>query len=109
MSKRPHIAILENEMSQVFSKQTLKVFVDGTVGAGGHAKRILEEHPEIELFFGFDQDPEALAIAKETLSPWKDKIKLIHDNFVNFDSILKKHHVNLVDGFFLTWEYPLCN
>lgn len=109
MTKKPHIAILENEMSQVFSKQTLKVFVDGTVGAGGHAKRILEEHPEIELFFGFDQDPEALAIAKETLSPWKDKVKLIHANFVNFDTVLKKHHVNFVDGFFLTWEYRLCS
>ena len=109
MSKKPHIAILENEMSQVFAKQTLKVFVDGTVGAGGHAKRILEEHPEIEIFFGFDQDPEALAIAKETLAPWKDKVKFIHANFVNFDTVLKKHHVDLVDGFFLTWEYPQCN
>lgn len=96
-------------MSEVFSKQVLKVFVDGTLGAGGHAKRILEEHPEIELFFGFDQDPEALAIAKETLAPWKHKVKFIHSNFVDFDTVLKKHNVNSVDGFFLTWEYRLCS
>ena len=109
MSKKPHIAILENEMSQFFANQKIKVFVDGTVGAGGHAKRMLEDHPEIELFFGFDQDPEALNIAKETLAPWKDKIKLIHSNFVSFDTVLKKHHINSVDGFFLTWEYRLCS
>lgn len=109
MNKKPHISILENEMAEVFSQKTLKVFVDGTLGAGGHAKRILEEHPEIELFFGFDQDPEALAIAKETLAPWKDKVHFIHSNFVNFDLALKKHKVHFVDGFFLTSECRLCS
>jgi len=109
MSKRPHIAILENEMAEFFSSKHLKVFVDGTLGAGGHAKRILEEHPEIETFFGFDQDPEALAIAKQTLSPWGNKVKFIHSNFVDFDSVLKKHGVKSVNGFFLTWGFRQCS
>lgn len=87
-------------MAEYFAGQTIKVFVDGTVGAGGHAKRMLEDHSEIELFFGFDQDPEALAIAKQTLAPWEKKVKLIHSNFVNFDTILKKHRIDSVDGFF---------
>ena len=100
MDKRPHIPIMENEMAQVFADSELKVYVDGTVGAGGHAKRILEEHPEIEVFFGFDQDPEALAIAKETLAPWKDKVKLIHSNFVDFDKVLSAEGIESVDGFF---------
>ncbi len=109
MNKRPHIAILENEMAEFFSRDPLKIFVDGTVGAGGHAKRILEEHPEIERFFAFDQDPEALAIAKETLAPWKDKVVFVHSNFVHFDTTLKKHGIKSVDGFFLTWEYRPCS
>jgi 16S rRNA (cytosine1402-N4)-methyltransferase len=100
MTKRPHIPIMENEMAQTFAESELKVYVDGTVGAGGHAKRILEEHPEIETFIGFDQDPEALAIARETLAPWKDKVKLIHCNFVDFDKVLKEEGIEVVDGFF---------
>ncbi len=102
MDKRPHISIMEKEMASFFAKKSLKVFVDGTLGAGGHAKRILEEHPEIEMFFGFDQDPEALAIAAKTLEPWKDKVQLIHANFVDFDKVLQKQGVEKVDGFFLT-------
>lgn len=109
MNNPPHISILENEMAATFASKSLKVFVDGTVGAGGHAKRILEEHPEIEIFLGFDQDPEALAIAKERLKPWKDKVHLIHSNFVHFDKHLKKQGIKSVDGFFLTWECRRCS
>ena len=91
---------MEDEMVDMFSKSHLKVFVDGTLGAGGHAKRMLEEHPEIEVFFGFDQDPEALEIAKKTLEPWKDKVRFIHSNFVAFDEALKEEGIEAVDGFF---------
>ena len=100
MSNPPHISILEQEMASYFSSLHLKVFVDGTIGAGGHAKRILEEHPEIDFFLGLDQDPEALAIAKERLSPWKDKVHLVHSNFAYFDTYLQKHKISSVDGFF---------
>src|SRR3990167_270638 len=100
MSDRPHISILIEEMAQVFSSRTFSVFVDGTVGAGGHAKKILEEHPEISRFFGFDQDPEALAIAAKTLEPWKDKVRLVHANFVDFDEVLQEEGIAFVDGFF---------
>jgi 16S rRNA (cytosine1402-N4)-methyltransferase len=99
---RPHIPIMDNEVVGFFEGSDLKVFVDGTVGAGGHAKRILEAHPEIRTFIAFDQDPEALAIAKETLSPWKEKVELVHGNFANFDQHLKKRKISAVDGFFLT-------
>ena len=108
-NKRPHISILEEEMVSFFAESTLKVFVDGTVGAGGHSKRILEEHPEIDLLIGLDQDPEALAIAKTTLEKWKDKVQLVHSNFQDLTKVLKKMKVEAVDGFFLTSEFHLCN
>lgn len=108
-NNRPHISILEDEMAAFFKDSSLKVYVDGTLGAGGHAKRILEEHPEIDLFIGFDQDPEALAIAAETLKEWKDKIELVHSNFGDLAEVLKKKKVTKVDGFFLTSEFRLCN
>ena len=108
-SKRPHISILEEEMVLQFAGSNLKVYVDGTVGAGGHAKRILEEHPEIELFIGLDQDPEALSIAKDTLKTWEDKVKLVHANFEDLAKVLKKNGVKTVDGFFLTSEFHPCS
>lgn len=102
MSKRPHISIMEEEMADFFKNCTLKTYVDATTGAGGHAKRILEEHPEIEQFIGFDQDPEALKIAAEVLNPWKEKVKLLHSNFSQLSESLKNLGVKKVDGFFLT-------
>lgn len=108
-NKRPHISILENEMAEIFAGSTLKVYVDGTLGAGGHAKRILQEHPEIECFIGFDQDPDALAIAKETLREWEGKIHLVHANFDQLTEVLQERGVTAVDGFFLTSEFRPCS
>ena len=108
-NKRPHISILENEMASFFAESQLKVYVDGTVGAGGHAKRILEEHPEIEVVIGLDQDPEALEIAKETLKEWKGKVQLVHANFEDLGKVLKERAIEAVDGFFLTSEFRPCN
>lgn len=100
MDKRPHISILENEMAGYFSPSRLNVYVDATVGAGGHAKRILEEHPEITAFFCFDQDPEALAIAKNTLMPWSEKVTFIRSNFEKLGGELRSRGIHSIDGCF---------
>ncbi|MCX6991169.1 MAG: 16S rRNA (cytosine(1402)-N(4))-methyltransferase [Chlamydiae bacterium] len=99
---KPHLSVMADEMLTYFEGVDLKVFVEGTLGAGGHAKLMLEAHPEIETYIGFDQDPEALAIAKEVLSPWKDKVHFIHANFSEMDKHLHELHINKVNGFFLT-------
>lgn len=77
-----HIPVLVSEFLEFFRGLDLRVFCDGTVGAGGHAKALLQEHPEIEIFIGYDKDIEAIKIAKETLSPWRGRVKLIHGSFV---------------------------
>jgi 16S rRNA (cytosine1402-N4)-methyltransferase len=108
-NKRPHTSILEDEMAGFFAGSHLKVYVDGTLGAGGHARRILQEHPEIECFIGFDQDPDALVIAKETLKEWEGKIHLVHANFDRLTEVLHERGVTAVDGFFLTSECRPCS
>lgn len=105
----PHISVMLQECLHYFSEISLRVFFEGTVGAGGHAKAILEAHPEIEHYIGCDQDPQALAIAKGELKPWAKKVSLEHENFGDLDHILKKHKVKTVDGFFLTWGCHLCS
>jgi 16S rRNA (cytosine1402-N4)-methyltransferase len=102
MTKGPHISVMADEVVAFFDGMKLKVFVEGTLGAAGHAKRILEAHPEIQTYIGFDQDPEALSIAKKVLEPWKDKVHFIHDNFSRMDHYLKEMKIEKVDGFFLT-------
>ncbi|MBX3719149.1 MAG: 16S rRNA (cytosine(1402)-N(4))-methyltransferase [Parachlamydiales bacterium] len=100
--KREHISVLENEALSFFADMQIGVFFEGTVGAGGHAKAMLEAHPEIKRYIGCDLDPEALEIARETLKPWKDKVELVHGNFAQLDEYLKERKIKTVDGFFLT-------
>ena len=85
MNQLPHIPVLLNEVLEVFSETSLPYFIDGTLGAGGHAKALLENHPEIQCYFGIDQDLNALAIAKERLADWPEKVVFQHGNFAQFD------------------------
>lgn len=94
----PHYSVLLHEVLESFASSQLKFFVDGTLGAGGHAQAILEAHPEIELYIGIDQDPSALNIAKERLQPWKEKLFLKQINFSRFDEALKELNIPHVNG-----------
>lgn len=101
MKTYPHISVLKNEILHYFSGMSIKSFVDGTLGAGGHAEAILQAHPELTLFIGIDQDPTALHIAQERLTPWKEKLKLIQGNFGALEDLLKNQGVGKVDGILL--------
>lgn len=98
-SSYPHVSVLLSEVIDGFNGSKIRIFVDGTLGAGGHAEAILRAHPEIECYIGIDQDPSALALAASRLEPWKNKLILKHGNFVDFDIFLKEMGVKQVDGF----------
>lgn len=93
----PHISILLNEFLAFFAEKKIVSFVDGTLGAGGHAKALLEAHPEIDCFFGFDKDPEALEIARENLLPFSSKVRLIQGSFQEISNYIQTP----IDGMFL--------
>lgn len=101
-NKRPHTPIMVDAVLKGFEGVELKVFYEGTLGAGGHAKAILEAHPEIEQYFGCDKDPEALAIAADVLAPWQEKVELIQGDFSDLDLQMQERGIEQVDGFFLT-------
>ena len=92
-----HVPVMLNEVLSAFDGVELRVFFDGTVGAGGHAKAILQAHPEIETYIACDKDPSALALAAEALAPFKEKVKFVHSDYVNLEQFVP----NEVDGFFL--------
>jgi 16S rRNA (cytosine1402-N4)-methyltransferase len=96
-----HVPVMQEECVKHFSDSFMEVFFDGTLGAGGHARAILESHPEIKKYIGCDQDPEALELARKHLEPWKHKIKFINGNFSDLDKHLLKLGISKADGFFL--------
>ncbi len=105
----PHLPVMVKETLSCLKDLKINVFFDGTLGAAGHAKAILEAHPEITRYIGCDKDPEALEIAKEELAPWADKVEFVQGDFCKLDEYLKEKKIYLVDGFFLTSECHRCN
>ncbi len=98
MSRAPHTPVLLNEILEGLSDLDMKEFIDGTLGAGGHAKALLEAHPEICHLYGLDKDKEALELAAQNLQPFGDKIRLIHSGFENMGDLFVK---NSMDGILL--------
>jgi len=97
----PHLPVLLRETLEVFEGKDLKVFFEGTVGAGGHARAILEAHPEIERYLACDRDPRALALAKERLASWGKKVEWIHGPFAELESFLEEKKIDSIDGFLI--------
>lgn len=104
-----HIPVMLQESLDIFKDKKLKVFFDGTLGAGGFAKALLEAHPEIETYYGCDQDEQALEIARENLKDFEGKVSFLHANFSEVGELLKEREVEQVDGFFLIWGFHQCN
>ena len=72
------------------------VFVDCTVGMGGHARAMLEAGATQVI--GLDRDPAALAIAAETLSAFGDRVELVHSDYRAIASVLDARGIDRVDG-----------
>lgn len=91
-NEEPHIPVLLNEVLGSFDGRKLRVFVDGTLGAAGHASAILEEHPEVHTFIGLDVDPRAHKEAKRRLAGVHSqglKLHLVTSNFGNVQTVLR--------------------
>lgn len=78
-----------------------KIYVDGTLGGSGHAKRICERLGEHGHFIGIDQDPAAIQNAWEVLKTCTCRVHLFHDNFQNLPGILLQLNFPAVDGILL--------
>src|SRR3954466_14015629 len=72
------------------------VFVDCTVGLGGHSRALLEAGATRVL--GLDRDPSALAIAGETLASERDRVELVHADYRELDRVLDGRGIATVDG-----------
>lgn len=101
MKKEAHIPVLVPEIMTFFENVHIRYFFDGTLGAGGHAQKILEAHPEIELYMGCDKDLTAIEIAREKLTPWKDKVCIKQGDFAELQRYMQEENLECLDGVLL--------
>ena len=97
-----HIPVLCNKVIDFLSPKSDGVYIDGTVGLGGHSAAILETSAPNGRVIGIDLDVEALTIAKSRLHVFGERSSLINGNFAEMDVLLEtRHSIHAVDGIVL--------
>ena len=92
-----HISVLLNEALEILTEDAGEIFVDATLGLGGHAEAILNLLPKSRLI-GIDQDTEALRFARERLKGFGERVKILHANFSDIAGIVGHEAPTGVDG-----------
>ena len=92
-----HIPVLQREAMEWLAIRPQGVYVDATLGAGGHARAILERLTTGRLL-GIDRDPMAVKLAQENLRAYQDRVLLTQENFARLFVLLRQLGWGEVDG-----------
>ncbi|MCK5533550.1 16S rRNA (cytosine(1402)-N(4))-methyltransferase RsmH [bacterium] len=93
-----HNPVLLNEVIEFLNCKEGGVYVDCTLGLGGHAQEILKKIGSSGKLVGIDCDEDAINLAKKKLVRYKDNIIYVRDNFYNLRKIIKEKKITKVDG-----------
>ncbi|MBQ9134904.1 MAG: 16S rRNA (cytosine(1402)-N(4))-methyltransferase RsmH [Lachnospiraceae bacterium] len=96
-----HYSVLLEETIENLNIRPDGIYVDGTLGGGGHALEVVKKLSDKGRFYGIDQDDAAILAAGERLSDYRDKITLIRSNYCHMQTVLHEHGVEKVDGIVL--------
>jgi 16S rRNA (cytosine1402-N4)-methyltransferase len=91
-----HIPVLTGEALLYLQPERGGLFVDCTVGLGGHARALLEAGASRIL--GFDRDPAAIAAARHNLAAWANRVELVHADYRSLDEVLESRRIDQIDG-----------
>jgi 16S rRNA (cytosine1402-N4)-methyltransferase len=91
-----HIPVLTDAAMGFLRPERGGLFVDCTVGLGGHTRALLEGGATRVI--GLDRDTAALAAARTTLSPWADRVDLVHADYRSLNEVLDRRSVESIDG-----------
>lgn len=100
MSEFHHVSVLLDECIEGLNIKPDGIYVDGTLGGAGHSYHIAEKLTTGRLI-GIDRDPVALKAAGERLSPFADRVTLVHSNFCRMGQVLQELGISGVDGILL--------
>ena len=96
-----HVPVLPREVIFYLNIFTDGIYLDGTVGLGGHASLILDHLSPKGHFIGTDRDNEALLLCNKRLSGYPTPVSLFHNSYHNFNAILDELGIDQVNGFLL--------
>ena len=99
--KQPHRPVLYHEIIHALQPHPGGRYVDGTLGAGGHARGVLEGSSPDGLLLGLDLDPKAIEIAKDELKQFGSLAIFIQDSYTTLADHIKKLGWKKVDGILL--------
>jgi len=96
-----HQPVLYHEIIHALQPKNAGHYVDGTLGAGGHARGILEACTPEGRLLGLDVDPQALALARENLAPYGQRAHLLQASYDSLTETLREIGWDKVDGILL--------
>ena len=101
MAGSPHLPVLYKTIITALQPKSPGRYIDGTLGAGGHAAGILTESAPDGQLLGFDLDPQALVIARETLAPFGERAQIVQASYTTMKEEAAKRGWDAVDGIVL--------
>ena len=96
VDERPHISVLLSEVLSILKPQDGEVFVDGTFGAGGYSRAILEA-ANCKVI-GVDRDPRAIALGREMEREFSGRLTVLDGCYADMEALLREINVPKVDG-----------
>ena len=96
-----HKSVLLEETIENLNIKPDGIYVDGTLGGGGHSYHIAEQLSSNGRLIGIDQDADAIAAATKRLEPFSDRVTIVRNNYCNFEQVLKELSIDKVDGIVL--------
>lgn len=99
--KFEHTSVLLDETINNLNIKPSGIYIDGTLGGGGHSIEILKRLNKNGKLIGIDQDDEALKAASQRLGEYADNFTAVKNNFVHIDKVLEDLNIEKVDGVLL--------
>ena len=96
-----HKSVLLYETVDELNIKSDGIYVDGTLGGGGHSYEIAGRLSEGGRLIGIDQDEDAIKAAGKRLEPYMDRVTIVRNNYCNMDKVLDELGIDKVDGIML--------
>ncbi|PIV84825.1 MAG: 16S rRNA (cytosine(1402)-N(4))-methyltransferase, partial [Nitrospirae bacterium CG17_big_fil_post_rev_8_21_14_2_50_50_9] len=96
--QKKHRPVMREESLSMLNIRPGGLYVDSTLGDGGHAEIMLKKSSPDGMVIGIDRDPEAVARASERLSPFRNRVRVMQGNFRDLCRLIREAGFDSVDG-----------